>query len=65
MVEFKGEGETDDAGSGDTDVGLLHGISLDGRGEVIVLCNGFAGRRNEPGSADGSDGDSRRFTGLH
>jgi hypothetical protein len=33
VVEFKGEGEADDAGSGDTDVGIrkarvVHGISL-------------------------------------
>jgi hypothetical protein len=36
VVEFEGEGEADDAGSGDAYVGLLHGTSLDGPGEVIV-----------------------------
>jgi hypothetical protein len=29
VVEFKGEGEADDAGSGDTDVGMAHGLSLE------------------------------------
>jgi hypothetical protein len=28
VVEFKGEGEADDAGSGDAEVGMMHGISL-------------------------------------
>ncbi len=28
VMEFQGEGEADDAGSGDTDVGVVHGISL-------------------------------------
>jgi hypothetical protein len=27
-MEFEGQGETDDAGSCDADVGVLHGISL-------------------------------------
>jgi hypothetical protein len=42
MVEFEGEGEADDAGSGDADVGALHKISLDGRREVIVWVCRFA-----------------------
>jgi hypothetical protein len=47
-MEFKGEGETNDAGSGDADVGtrgrgVLHGISLVGGGEVIVWRYWFAG----------------------
>jgi hypothetical protein len=36
VVKFEGEGEADDTGSGDAHVGLLHGTSLDGGGEVIV-----------------------------
>jgi hypothetical protein len=38
VVEFKGEGETDDAGSSDAEVGVMHGISLVGlvRGYSLV-----------------------------
>lgn len=37
MVEFEGEREADDAGSGDADIGALHKISLDGRGRGYSL----------------------------
>jgi hypothetical protein len=30
MVEFEGEGKANDAGTGDADVGMVHGISLVG-----------------------------------
>jgi hypothetical protein len=29
MGEFKGEGEADDAGSSDTNIGAVHGLSLE------------------------------------
>lgn len=35
-VQFEGEGEADDACSGDADVGTIHKTSLDGREEDIV-----------------------------
>ena len=35
-IQFEGEGETDDACSGDADVWVMHGISLVRHGEVIV-----------------------------
>jgi hypothetical protein len=40
VVEFEGEGEADDAGPGDADVGVVHGISLVRCGEVIVCVRG-------------------------
>jgi hypothetical protein len=37
VVKFEGEGEADDAGAGDADVGVLHKNSLVCFREVIVL----------------------------
>jgi len=51
MVEFEGEGESDDAGSGDAYVGVLHETSLDGGGEVIV-CYRVAVRGKDSEQAD-------------
>ena len=43
MMKFEGKREADDAGSGDADVGVVHGISLVGLGEVIVEVYQFYG----------------------
>ena len=43
VMEFEGKREADDAGPGDTDVGVVHGISLVGVGEVIVGSISFTG----------------------
>jgi hypothetical protein len=37
VVEFEGEGEADDASSGDAEVRVMHGISLVGRGRGYSL----------------------------
>jgi hypothetical protein len=41
-VKFEGQGEADDAGPGDADIGVVHGISLVGRGELQFGSMSFA-----------------------
>ena len=43
VMEFEGKREADDTGSGDADVGVVHGISLVGLREVIVWVYQFYG----------------------
>jgi len=51
VLEFDGEGEADDAGAGDADVGVVHELSLVGCGEVIVLVYQFCGPKSGRWSA--------------